>query len=88
MAQHELFIELDVQDMAVRSKDVVFKVYRNGDKFGELRVSQGAVVWWGRSDKIGRKLGWAKFAEFMEAEGRRAERRPPAPRTVRKKKRR
>ena len=54
---YKLFIGLDVQDMQIKKKDVVFKVYGDGRKFGELRLSQGAVVWRGRSDKIGRKMG-------------------------------
>lgn len=89
MAKHKLFIALDVQDMRVRSKDVVFKVYEDDRKFGELRLSQGAVVWRGRGDKIGRKMRWAKFDELMQERSRRSERRPPGARvTVRKKKRR
>lgn len=88
MGKHQLFIDLDVQDLEVKSKDVVFQVYENGKKFGELRLSRGAVVWRGRSDKIGRKMRWRKFDQLMQEEARRAERRPPGARTtVRKKKR-
>ena len=81
MATYKLFIDHDVQGMQIKKKDVVFKVYRDGRKFGELRLSQGAVVWRGRSDKIGRKIWWAKFDELMQEEGRRAERRRPGTRT-------
>lgn len=89
MGKHELFIDLDVRDMKVKTKDVVFKVYQDGKKFGELRLSQGAVVWRGRFDKDGRKMRWTKFDQLMQEEARRAERRPPGARlTVRKKKRR
>lgn len=85
MAKHELFVDLDVRDMAVRKKDVVFKVYSDGEKFGELRLSQGAVVWRGRGDKDGRKMRWTKFDRVMQEEARRAERRPPGARlSVRK----
>lgn len=84
----KLFIDHDVRGMRIKSKDVVFKVYRDGRKFGELRLSQGAVVWRGRKDKFGRKMRWVKFDTVMQEEARLAERRRPGTRTgVRKQKR-
>ncbi len=84
----KLFIDHDVRGMQIKSKDVVFKVYRDGRKFGELRLSQGAVVWRGRKDKFGRKMRWVKFDTLMQEEARLAERRRPGTRTgVRKQKR-
>jgi len=74
---HRLFLDLTVQALEVKTKDVVFKVYREGKKYGELRVSQGAVVWRGRKDKDGRKLGWERFDRLFQEAGRRAERRKP-----------
>ena len=66
-----------------------FKVYEDDKKFGELRLSRGAVVWRGAFDKIGRRMGWKKFDQLMQDEARLAERRPLGARTtVRKKKRR
>jgi hypothetical protein len=38
-------------------------------KFGEFRVSQGAVVWRGRRDKKGRKLNWLQFERLMQEQG-------------------
>ena len=88
MGRHKLYIELDVRDIPVRTKDVIFKVYRDDKKAGELRLSQGAVVWRGANDKLGRRLRWKKFDELMQEHGRRAEfRAPGARKTVRKKKR-
>ena len=82
MGKHQQFIDLDVHDMEVKSKDVVFKVYEDGKKFGELRLSRGAVVWRGRSDQMGRKMRWRKFDQVMQEEARRAERRPAGARTT------
>lgn len=81
MGKHQLFIDVDVVDMEVRSKDVVFQVYEDNKKFGELRVSRGAVVWRGAYDRIGRKMRWKKFDALMQEEARRAERRPRGART-------
>ena len=79
---------MDVNDVEITTKDVIFKVYQDGKKFGELRLSRGAVFWRGRFDRIGRKMRWSKFDQLMQEEARRAERRPPKSRiTVRKKKR-
>ena len=88
MAKHQLFIDMDIRDMEVGSKDVVFMVYQDGEKFGELRLSQGAVVWRGRYDRIGRKMRWPKFDRLMQSESNLAERRKPGTRTTVRKKRR
>jgi hypothetical protein len=77
---HKVFVDLDVNAVEVKAKDVVFKVYKRKKKFGELRVSRGAVVWRGRSDQWGRKLSWRRFDELMQSTARRAERRPPGAR--------
>ena len=78
---YKLFIDHDVRGMQIGKKDVVFKVYSDGRKFGELRLSKGAVVWRGRKDKIGRKMRWVKFDRLMQEEARLAERRRPGTRT-------
>lgn len=80
MAKHELYIDFDDQDVPARKKDVVSKVLADGEKFGELRLSQGSVVWRGRGDKDGRKMSWAKFDRLMQEQAIRAERRPPGAR--------
>ena len=78
---HLLFVSVPVEDYPVRAKDIVFYLYegrgRASAKFGELRVSQGAIVWRGSRDQYGRKLAWRRFHNLMEREGSRAEIRPP-----------
>ena len=59
----------------------MFKVYRDGRTFGELRLSRGAVVWRGRKDTFGRKMRWVRFDTLMQQEARLAERRRPGTRT-------
>lgn len=77
---HQLFIDIELNDVEIKAKDVVFKVYSGSEKFGELRVSQGAVVWRGRRDKQGRKLTWQRFDRLMEDAATRAETRSPGTR--------
>ena len=74
---HKLFVDLEVSAVEVKMKDVVFKVYRRKKKFGELRISRGAVVWRGRSDQLGRKLSWRRFDRLMQTVASRGERRAP-----------
>jgi hypothetical protein len=78
--QHKLFVSVPVDDVRVTTRDVVFFLYRSkgrkSEKFGELRVSQGALVWRGAYDQYGRKLSWTRFGRIMEREGNRAETRP------------
>jgi len=74
---HQLFLSLDVRDSPVGPQDVVFLIYKDDEKFGELRVSQGAVVRRGKFDQYGRKLSWARFDKLMEENGRKAELRSP-----------
>jgi hypothetical protein len=52
-------------------KDIEFEVWRNGSKFGELRVSQGNVVWIPSDKSYGRWLSWEKLDELARANGRR-----------------
>lgn len=77
--KHRLFVSVPVDDVRVTTRDVVFFLYRGkgrtSDKFGELRVSQGALVWRGAYDQYGRKVSWTRFGKIMEREGRRAETR-------------
>ena len=74
---HQLFLNVNVQDAPVGTRDVVFLVYKDDEKFGELRISKGAVVWRGKFDQYGRKLSWAKFDKLMQEHGRKAELRSP-----------
>jgi hypothetical protein len=89
---NQLFMDASIKNIEVKSKDVVFIVYRTDSKtgedykHGELRLSQGGVVWRGHGDKDGRKLGWVSFDKVMQDKGYRRERRKPGTsRTVRKK---
>lgn len=78
MGSHKVFIDMQaLSDLRVRHDDIVFRVYREDRKFGELRISGGAVVWYGAMDKKGRKMTWTKFDALMRDEARRSEQRRP-----------
>ena len=77
---HKVFVDVELSAVEVKAKDVVFKIYERRRKFGELRVSRGAVVWRGRADQLGRKLSWRRFDALLQSVAPRAERRPPGAR--------
>jgi hypothetical protein len=48
--------------------DVVFEVYIDDTKRGELHLSKGGVDWWPRNSKTNRRTkSWSKLAEFLES---------------------
>jgi len=45
--------------------DVVFEVWKDGEKFGTLKVSKGSLVWFPRDTSKGHKIGWTQFDNMM-----------------------
>jgi hypothetical protein len=50
----------------VQHADVVFEVFDDDGKLGELRVSQGGVDWYPRGAKLPAKLSWEQLARVLE----------------------
>ena len=61
---HKVTFEIPSRPVGV--KDLVFKVRKNNRKFGELRISQGAVVWIPAFKSKGRRLSWAQFDAYAK----------------------
>ena len=51
------------------------QVARSAGKLGTLKVSKGAVVWFRRQTKWGKKFGWRRFSDLIEKAPGRWERR-------------
>ncbi len=82
MAQHE--VKFSLPKAEVLHADLEFNVRRNGEAFGKLLISKGAVVWRPKKKSWrGKKLSWGDFAKFMHDHGR-----PEHRRRVRRKPRR
>ncbi len=64
MAQHEVKFEVPARPLG--NADVRFSVTRNGEKFGELHISKGAVVWRSRDKNYGTRITWKKLAELFD----------------------
>jgi hypothetical protein len=65
---HVVTFEVPARPLGV--KDLVFKVRKNGSKFGELRVSQGAVVWIPAVKSKGHRLSWRQLDAFARECGK------------------
>ncbi|MGD9902616.1 MAG: hypothetical protein AB7U83_04020 [Vicinamibacterales bacterium] len=71
-------VKFSVPERPLSHADVEFKVNKDGDRFGTLRVSKGAVVWYPQDGKLGRKLNWGQIDRLFEDHGRPLERRKRA----------
>ncbi len=54
--------------------DIEFVVDRDGERFGTLHISKGAVVWCPRDKTYGYRIGWRKLDELFREHG--SERKP------------
>lgn len=68
MAQHKVNFNLPNRPLAFA--DIVFTVHEDGEKFGELRISKGALVWFPKNKQIGYRLSWKQLDKKFQ-EGRR-----------------
>ncbi|MBP7777876.1 MAG: hypothetical protein KA371_12155 [Acidobacteria bacterium] len=73
-------VRFSVPERPLAHADVEFNVYDDNGKFGTLRVSKGAVVWFPYDGKVGRKLGWGQLHRLFEQNGKMQERRKRAKR--------
>ena len=61
-------VNFNVPDWPLSHADVVFTIYENEEKFGELRVSKGAAVWFPGKKVIGYSSPNAYEAEHAPAQ--------------------
>lgn len=65
---HDVTFEVPARPLG--KKDLVFIVRQNRAKFGELRISRGAVVWIPADKSKGRRISWSQLDRFAQANGR------------------
>jgi len=64
MARHDVEMSIPTTKMVLHA-DVVFEVRSDGEKLGELRVSQGTIDWFPRRVQRGVSLTWEQFDQRM-----------------------
>jgi hypothetical protein len=69
MARHR--IQIEQPPKMVLHSDVVFSVYSNEAKLGELRISKGSIDWVPAGQRRAYWLLWERFDEVIQELGRR-----------------
>jgi len=65
MADHRILYTAPT--VTLGSTDVVFEVFIDGSKEGELRVSEGGLDWWPRNARSKKRVkSWSQLRDFME----------------------
>lgn len=62
-------VSFNTPERVLGKSDIIFRIKENGEKYGTLRVSKGAVVWVGKNKKYGHRLRWQAFADVMNENG-------------------
>ena len=65
MPRHDVEMSIPTSKVVLHA-DVVFEVRSDGEKLGELRVSQGGIDWRPGNAQIPAKLTWERFNRIME----------------------
>ena len=73
MAKHDVLF--DIPQRRLGKTDVNFYIEIDGETFGQLSVSNGAIVWFPKGSRKGRKMSWKRFDEMMQENTGRRERR-------------
>lgn len=63
-------VKFSIPERELGKADIEFHVKSNGQKFGTLKVSKGALVWVPRDHTYGYKIGWSKFDEWIKTSGK------------------
>jgi hypothetical protein len=64
-------VKFEIPRRELGKANIEFLVYQDGQVFGKLLISKGAVVWrrkW--QSKRGKKIGWGAFDRLMLGHGR------------------
>jgi hypothetical protein len=75
MAIHK--VSFNVPDRPLAHADVIFTVARNGEKFGELRVSKGGIAWFPANKVKGQLINWVQLDRLARQRGKRRAKRVP-----------
>lgn len=64
MAKHNVHINLPWSEIG--KTDVEFQIYQNGEKFGKIKISKGAIEWFPKNAKKPYKIGWSAFDRMIK----------------------
>jgi hypothetical protein len=61
----EHHVEFTIPYRELGKCDIVFHVWGDGEKLGELQISKGSLVWYPKGPTHGHKISWAQFDRVM-----------------------
>jgi hypothetical protein len=67
MAQHDVTFTIPERELG--KADIEFKIKRNSQRIGRLKVSNGTIVWVPKNAKRGYRMNWLKFDALMQEHG-------------------
>ncbi len=62
MADHDVFITLPERQLG--RADAEFRIKRNSQAYGKLRVSEGGLEWVPANKQSGIRIAWTEFDRF------------------------
>jgi hypothetical protein len=68
-------VKFTLPERELGKADVTFKVRKDEQKFGELKISNGSAVWFPKKAKQGYRVGWSELEQFFLANGDKVEKR-------------
>lgn len=70
MATHDVKVTFPKEELIAElgNRDMKFTIKRNGQAFGRLMISKGAVEWKAKHEKRATKLSWTEFADRLNGQ--------------------
>lgn len=63
MSKHNVYINLPWRELG--NSDVQLEVRQDGEKFGTITISKGAIEWYTKNARSPMKVGWYHFDKMM-----------------------
>ncbi len=67
MAKHD--VTFTVPDRPIGKADVEFRIKKDSEVLGKLKISNGSIVWVPKNLKYGYKMRWSDFDVLMQSKG-------------------
>lgn len=73
MASHAVCFTIPERQLG--KADIAFEVRKDKEKLGELRVSNGSIVWFPKNKRQGYRISWTQLDSLFVGNGAKAEKR-------------
>jgi len=60
------YVEFTIPGRPLDRADVIFRVWRDEEMFGTLKVSKGTLVWFPANTRLGYRVDWDRFDQLMQ----------------------